>query len=106
MFFLASCGYRPETTEYFTSVTGLSLCPGASVHNVNADASDRAPGFDSIYIVDVAMPETCKAPFAKTVGQRISAQCKPSERCYGNAKNGDFYGVEPLPVGFRVTHST
>ncbi|MFL6769218.1 MAG: hypothetical protein ACJ8FH_05555, partial [Sphingomicrobium sp.] len=66
---LASCGNRPETTEYFTSVTGVPLCPGATVRNVNADAPDRSPGFDSIYIVDVAMPEACKAPFAKAVGQ-------------------------------------
>ena len=87
-------------------MTGLPLCPGATVRNVNADAPDRSPGFDSIYIVDVAMPAACKAPFAKAVGQRIDAQCEPSEGCSGDAKDGDFYGVEPLPVGFRVTHST
>lgn len=103
---LASCGNRPETAQYFTSVTSLPLCSGASVRNVNANDPGRSPGFDSIYIVDVAMPAACKAPFAKAVGQRIGAKCEPSERCSGNAKNGDFYGIEPLPAGFRVTHST
>jgi hypothetical protein len=106
LFALTSCGNRPETTEYFTSVTGLQLCPGASVRNVNADAPDRAAGFDSIYIVDVAMPPACTAPFARAVGQRIDAQCEPSKHCSGNAEDGDFYGIEPLPVGFRVIHST
>ena len=103
---LTSCDNRPATREYFTSVTGLPLCSGASVRNVNADAAGRSPGFDSIYIVDVTMPATCMARLAKAVGQRIGAQCKPSEHCSGNAKNGDFYGIEPIPVGFRVTHST
>ena len=103
---LASCGNRPETTEYFTSVTGLPLCSGATVRNLNDRAPDRSPGFDSIYVVEVTMPASCKSSFAKAVGQRIGGRCKPSQRCSGNANDGDFYGVEPLPVGFRVTHST
>ena len=52
------------------------------------------------------MPASCKSSFAKAVGQRIGGRCKPPQRCSGNANDGDFYGVEPLPVGFRVTHST
>ena len=103
---LTSCDNRPETTEYFTSVTGLPLCSGASVRNLNADALDRSPGFDSVYIVDVAMPPSCKASFARAVGQRIGAQCEPSERCSGNSMDGDFYGFEPISAGFRVTYST
>jgi hypothetical protein len=103
---LASCGNRPESTAYFTSVTGLTLCSGASVRNVNANAPDRSPGFDSIYVVDVTMPEPCIAPFAKAVGERIGARCEPSQGCSGNAKGGDFYSIEPHPAGFRVTHST
>lgn len=64
------------------------------------------PGFDSIYIVEVTMPEMCKAQFAKSVGRRIGARCEPSERCSGSANNGDFYDIQPLPVGFLVIHST
>lgn len=103
---LSSCSDRPGTAAYFTNVSGVPLCSGASVSNVNADAPDRSPGFDTIYIVEVSMPATCKGPFAKAVAQRIGAQCEPMEGCSGNAKNGDFYGVEPTSIGFRVTHST
>lgn len=103
---LQSCGERPETTTYFSQVTGLPLCSEASVRNVNARAPDRSTGFDSIYIVDVAMPAACKATFAKAVGQHIGAKCEPSDGCSGSAKNGDFYAIDPLPVGFRVTYST
>lgn len=103
---LSSCDERPETFAYFTKTTGLPLCSGASVRNVNSTAPDRSPGFDSIYIVEVSMPRTCKSSFLNAVGQRIGAQCDGSKRCSGNATNGDFYGIVPGGGGFRVTHST
>ena len=103
---LTSCGERQETAAYFTKATGLPLCSDASVRNVNANAPDRSPGFDSIYIVDVSMPVSCKSSFLEAVGQRIGAQCDGSKGCSGNAKDGDFYGIEPRAAGFRVAHST
>jgi hypothetical protein len=103
---LAACSTRPETPDYFRSVTGLPLCRGATVRNVNADSPDRSPGFDSIYIVDVAMPAACKPSFINAVAGRISAACDASHVCSGHASTGEFYGVEPLAGGFRVTHST
>lgn len=103
---LPSCGERPETTAYFTKVTGLPLCPGAAVRNVNAHAPDRSPGFDSIYIADISMPATCRSSFLRAVGQRIGAQCDGSNGCSGSASNGEFFGIEPRGAGFRVTHAT
>ncbi len=103
---LASCTGRPQTAEYFTKVTGLPLCTGGSVRNLNADAPDRSPGFDSIYVVEVTVPAKCQAAFLKAVGQRIGAVCTLTERCAGNSRNGEFYSIEPLQGGFRVTHST
>jgi hypothetical protein len=104
--FLASCGSRPETRDYFKQVTGLALCEGASVHNVNAHAPDRSPGFDSIYIVDVTMPAVCKASFVKAVAARIGGPCEPLKSCSGNSSTGQFLSVEPIRDGFRITHST
>jgi hypothetical protein len=103
---LTSCTSRPETKDYFTKVTGLRLCEGATVRNVNADSPDRSPGFDSVYIVDVTMPASCRSSFLTAVGQRIGARCNEAKRCSGNANNGDFYSVEARLNGFRVTHST
>jgi hypothetical protein len=103
---LASCTGRPETAEYFTKVTGVPLCSGASVHNVNADAPHRSPGFDSIYVVDLSMAPECVTPFHDAVARRIGAPCQPDGGCSGIASNGDFYGVEPHQGGFRVTYST
>jgi hypothetical protein len=103
---LASCEERQETAAYFTKVTGLPLCSDASVRNVNSNAPDRSPGFDSVYIVEVSMPASCKGSFVNAVGQRIGAQCDRSAGCSGNAKNGDFYRIEPRAAGFRVTVST
>ena len=103
---LASCSERPETAEYFTKVTSLPLCAGAPVHNVNADAPDRSPGFDSIYVVDVSMPPGCKVTFARAVEEQNGAECEASKGCSGNSNNGDFYRVEPLQAGFRVTYAT
>ena len=103
---LASCGERQETAAYFTKVTGLPLCSDASVRNVNSNASDRSPGFDSVYVVDLSMPPSCRWTFVKAVGQRIGAQCDWSASCSGNGKNGNFYKIEPRAGGFRVTYST
>jgi hypothetical protein len=103
---LASCGSRPETRAYFKQVTAVPLCDGASVHNVNAHAPDRSPGFDSIYIVDVTMPAECKASFINAVAAQISKGCDPSQRCSGNSSTGQFLSVEPIRDGFRITHST
>lgn len=103
---VVSCGGREETPEYFTKVTGLPLCKGTTVRNVNAQDPGHSPGFDSIYIVDVRMASACKPPFLKAVASRIGHACFPSSGCSGNSANGDFYAVKPLPAGFRVTHST
>ena len=104
--FLSSCSIRPETRDYFRKVTGVALCEGASVHNVNAHAPDRSPGSDSIYIVDVTMPAACKASFVKAVAARIVKECEPSRSCSGNSSTGQFLSMEPIRVGFRITHST
>lgn len=103
---LASCGKREETPNYFRHVTGIQLCPEASVRNVNAQAADRSPGFDSIYIVDVAMPGTCEPGFLRSVEQQIGVLCTPGAVCTGQAKNGAFLRVDRRPGGFRITHST
>ena len=103
---LASCSSRPETTDYFTKVTGLPLCTGATIRNINADSPGRSPGFDSIYIVDVTMPATCKASFVKAVVDRIGAACEPLRGCSGNSSTGEYYGVQPSPDGFRITYAT
>jgi hypothetical protein len=105
---LASCGGRPETKQYFTKVTELPLCESATVRNVNADAPDRSPGFDSIYIVDVMMPETeaCYGPFLTAVEARLNTPCAPIAGCSGISSNGEFYEVHTIRGGFRVTHST
>ena len=103
---LVACGDRPETSEYFTKVTGLPLCDGSTVRNVNADDRGRSPGFDSIYIVDVTMPPACDAIFRNAIGRQIGVRCEARTHCSGRAKNGEFYNVEPLRNGVRVIHST
>ncbi len=103
---LASCGGRPETVEYFTKVTGVPLCSGASVRNVNADAPYRSPGLDSIYIVNITMPAECEPHFFDAVAKSIGASCVPSSGCSGISADGGFFGVEPLQNRFRITHST
>ena len=87
-------------------MTGVPLCPGASVRHVNADAPRRFPEFDRLYIFDVTMPAACKACFLKAVEQRIGATCGPVSGCSGNSSNGDFYGVEVSQDGVRITYST
>jgi len=103
---LASCSGRPETRRYFKQVTGLDLCEGASVRNVNAHAPDRSPGGDSIYIVDVTMPAACNAAFVKGVAAKMGQACELSRGCSGNSPSGEFLGIQPIRSGFRVTHST
>jgi hypothetical protein len=103
---LASCSGRPATPEYFTKVTRVPLCSGASVRNLNADAPDRSPGFDSIYIVDVTIPAECEAAFYSAVAQQIGSSCDPASGCSGYSSNGDFYQVERHQNWLRVTHST
>ena len=103
---LTSCSSRPETADYFTRVTGLPLCKGATVRNVNAAAADRSPGFDSIYIVEVTMPGACKASFVKALVAHIGTACEVSRGCSGNSSTGEFYEVHPLRGGFRITHSS
>jgi hypothetical protein len=105
MLLLASCG-RPETPAYFKKVTRLPLCDEASVRNVNADAPDRSPGFDVIYIVDLKMTARCENQLLAAVAGQISATCNPLHMCSGNARNGDFYSVEPIKDGLRVTYAT
>jgi hypothetical protein len=103
---LLSCESRPETISYFNEVTGLALCDGATVRNLNADSPDRSPGFDSIYIVLVKMPLVCESAFRRATERRIGTACERAERCAGNTVEGDFIEVQPLQAGFRVTHST
>jgi len=106
LLFVTSCSDRPENPDYFTKVTGLRLCSGATIRNVNANAPDRSPGFDSIYIVDVTMPASCEGTFMKTVSDRIHSACDPAKICSGNASNGDFYQVQLIDGALRVIHST
>jgi hypothetical protein len=101
-----ACNSRPETPRYFSQVTGVSLCAGAQVRNLNADAPDRSPGFDSIYIVEVSLPTACRDGFFKEVSKRLHMRCDPSRSCSGVTGDGDFLRVEPLRRGFRITHST
>lgn len=103
---LLSCESRPETISYFKEVTGLGLCQGATVRNLNADAPDRSPGFDSMYIVLVEMPPICESAFRRATERRIGISCERGKRCAGNTAEGDFIEVQPIQAGFRVTHST
>ncbi len=53
------CSGRPETPAYFTEVTGLQLCDGAKVRNVEApDQANVGTGF--IYTADLTLDETCR----------------------------------------------
>lgn len=103
---LVSCVDRPETSEYFTEITGLPLCAGSTVRNVNADDPGRSPGSDSIYIVDVTMPLACERNFRSAIERQIGVKCEAQARCSGRAKSGEFYSVAPLRKSVRVTHST
>lgn len=103
---LCACTGSPETTEHFETITRLELCPGSEIRNVNAEAEDRSPGFDSVYIVDVMLPKHCVDKFYQQFSNRVSFQCNVGAQCSGNDSNGDFLGIEPNRRGFRVTYST
>ncbi|GGO97438.1 hypothetical protein GCM10011329_26300 [Stakelama pacifica] len=103
---LLSCQGRPETISYFEKVTGVELCQGATVRNLNAESPDRSPGFDSIYVVLVKMPSSCRSAFQQAIERRIGAACEQGKRCAGNTTEGDFIEIQPTSAGFRVTQST
>src|SRR3954454_24936483 len=95
---LTSCSGRPETRAYFTKVTGLPLCKDATVHNVNAPPPDRSPSTDSVYVVEVTMPdsEVCYGPFLGALESRIEAPCAPTMGCSGHSSSGEFYKVHMI----------
>jgi hypothetical protein len=101
---LVSCS-RPETPTYFSKVTGLRLCADAKVHNVNAQAPDMSPGFDSIYIVDVTGKDNCLGSLLAEVSFRIGKQCS-THLCSGNDRRGEFFSAERRGSAVRIIYGT
>lgn len=102
---LSSCS-RPETPEYFSKVTGLSLCSSSSVRNVNANEKGRSPGFDSIYIVDLGMSKACERQLFAEAEVRLGQKCLRQVRCSGNDVDGNFLKLEKMDEWIRVTYSS
>jgi hypothetical protein len=103
--FLFGCNDRPETPDYFSEVTGLQICTGAKINNVNSKSHDRSPGFDSIYIVDLFLPPECEDRFFKNVSGRISKECTRESGCSGITPEGDHLSVDSSGDFIRVIHS-
>ncbi len=77
------CSGRPETPAYFTEVTGLYLCPGAKVKNVEHPSEEDA-GTGFIYTVDLTLDESCRDELfsqLEEVKSRVaSGNAKPNDR--------------------------
>jgi len=50
--------------------------------------------------------EDCYGPFLGELESRIEAPCAPTMGCSGKSSTGEFYKVDMISGGFRVTHST
>jgi hypothetical protein len=104
---LSSCSARPDAKANFTKVTGIPLCEGATVHNVRAGAAGGSLG-PHVYIADVRMPdsEVCNGMlfggFMKRVGGR---PCAPTMGCSGRSPAGEFYRLDMVPGGWRISYS-
>ena len=105
--FLSSCSSRPDAKASFTKVTRIRLCEAATVRNVKAGASGQSLG-SHVYIADVRMPESdvCNASlfggFMKRVG---GGPCAPTMGCSGHSAEGEFYRLDMVPGGWRITYS-
>lgn len=103
---MAGCGTWPETTEYFQRVTGLSLCEGAQVKNLNAEDPARSPGFDSTYRVHVTMSAECTLQFIDQLKRKSNHRCSSISGCAFRFSDNSVIFVEMDKTGLIITHST
>jgi hypothetical protein len=74
---------------------------------VKASAADPSPG-SHFYIADVRMPdsEVCdKAIFGGFMKRAGGGPCAPTMGCSGHSPEGEFYRLDMVPTGWRVTYS-
>jgi hypothetical protein len=104
---LSSCSARPDAKANFTKITGIPLCKGATVRNVEAGVDDQSLG-SHVYIADVRMPhsEMCNGRLFGGFMKRIGGgRCAPTMGCSGHSPEGEFYRLDMVPGGWRIAYS-
>jgi hypothetical protein len=105
---LSSCSARPDAKANFTKITRIPLCEAATVNGVKAGSSDQSLGFHKVYIADVHMPDSdvCNERLFGGFMNRIGdGPCAPTMGCSGHSREGEFYRLDMVPSGWRITYS-
>jgi hypothetical protein len=88
---------RPESVEFFQSMTGIPLCRDAKLSNFQVGEYDHETDFT--YGVILAMSEDCEAEFLKEIEERLNIACQLGEPCVFMDSKSWSYEIEPLQDG-------